>query len=239
MYNLCVVYIGDFMKKPYIFITLFLITALFCSLISSIGTKVTESVNKDVVSQYTVVIDAGHDGKDVGTVGIDGTNEKDINLAIALRLYDYLMVSGYDALLIRKDDTEFYKKGEGRTRSDLYNRLDYVNSVQNGMLVSIHQNHFENESEWGTQIWYSANTEKSKALADSVLNSVKKNLQPSNKRTNKESDDSYYILYKATVPSIMIECGFMSNRDENNKLKNDKYQRDMAFSIMSGLSEEL
>ena len=149
------------------------------------------------------------------------------------------MVSGYDALLIRKDYTEFYKKGEGRTRSDLYNRLDYVNSVQNGMLVSIHQNHFENESEWGTQIWYSANTEKSKALADSVLNSVKKNLQPSNKRTNKESDDSYYILYKATVPSIMIECGFMSNRDENNKLKNDKYQRDMAFSIMSGLSEEL
>ena len=123
MYNLCVVYIGDFMKKPYIFITLFLITALFCSLISSIGTKVTESVNKDVVPQYTVVIDAGHGGKDVGTVGIDGTNEKDINLAIALRLYDYLMVSGYDALLIRKDDTEFYEKGEGRTRSDLYNRL--------------------------------------------------------------------------------------------------------------------
>ena len=76
-------------------------------------------------------------------------------------------------------------------------------------------------------------------MADSVLNSVMKNLQPSNKRTNKESDDSYYILYKATVPSIMIECGFMSNRDENNKLKNDKYQRDMAFSIMSGLSEEL
>ena len=149
------------------------------------------------------------------------------------------MVSGYDARLIRKDDTEFYKKWEGRTRSDLYNRLDYVNSVQNSMLVSIHQNHFENESEWGTQIWYSANTEKSKAMADSVLNSVKKNLQPSNKRTNKESDDSYYILYKATVPSIMIECGFMSNREENNKLKNDKYQRDMAFSIMSGLSEEL
>ena len=88
MYNLCVVYIGDFMKKPYIFITLFLITVLFCSLISSIGTKVTESVNKDVVSQYTVVIDAGHGGKDVGTIGIDGTNEKDINRGIALRLYD-------------------------------------------------------------------------------------------------------------------------------------------------------
>lgn len=186
-------------------------------------------------SEYTVVIDAGHGGKDAGTIGIDGTNEKDINLEIASALYDYLNVCGINSMLIRNGDYEFYNEGEGRNRSDLYNRLDFVNSVDNSVLISIHQNHFENEAEWGTQIWYSANNSESKILADSILNNVKEFLQPDNKRENKESDSSYYLLYKAKSPSIMVECGFMSNKKENSLLKDENYQNDMAFSILSGI----
>ncbi len=195
--------------------------------------------SQKVSSKYTVIIDAGHGGKDAGTIGVDGTHEKKINLETALILRDYLMVSGINTILIREHDNEFYPEGTDTSRSDLYNRLDFVNSVPNSVLISIHQNHFENEAEWGTQVWYSSNAPESKVLADGVLNNIKELLQPDNKRENKVSDNSYYILYKATVPSIMIECGFMSNKNENSKLQNPEYQKDMAFSILTGICTEV
>jgi N-acetylmuramoyl-L-alanine amidase len=190
-------------------------------------------------NNYTIVIDAGHGGADAGTIGVDGTQEKDINLSIALKLYDYLMVTGIDAVLTRDGDYEVYNDGEDRSRSDLYNRMDLINSIDNSILVSIHQNHFENQAEWGTQIWYSANTDKSKYLADSILTNVKEFIQPNNDRLNKQSDSSYYLLYKAIVPSVMVECGFMSNIEENDKLKKSDYQSDMAYLIMIGINEEV
>lgn len=196
-----------------------------------------------VIRQYdirqTVVIDAGHGGKDGGTIGIDGSLEKTINLSIALDLYDFLMVSAINADLTRSGDYELYNSGDNRNKSDLYNRLDYINSKSNSVLISVHQNHFENEGEWGTQIWYSENDEKSKIIADKILMSIKQNLQNDNERLNKPSGDDYYLLYKASVPSIMIECGFMSNAEENEKLQDIEYQKDLAFSILCGISEDI
>lgn len=190
-------------------------------------------------SKYTVIIDAGHGGRDAGTIGVDGAQEKEINLSIALILRDYLAVSGINTILIRDHDAEFYPEGTDTSRSDLYNRLDFVNSIPDSVLISIHQNHFENEAEWGTQIWYSANNPESKVLADSVLSNVKELLQPDNKRENKQSDSSYYLLYKASVPSIMIECGFMSNEEENRKLQSEDYQNKIAYSILTGVCSEV
>lgn len=193
----------------------------------------------NVKTKKTVIIDPGHGGIDVGTVGIDGSLEKNINLSISLDLYDYLMVSGINTVLTRDGDYEVYKAGEKRTKSDLYNRMDYINSVPDSILISIHQNHFENEAEWGTQVWFSPNDEISPTLADKILRSVKKNIQPENKRENKVSDNSYYILYKAQKPSVMVECGFVSNKDENNKLQDKEYQKDMAYSILAGICEDV
>lgn len=196
-----------------------------------------------VIRQYdirnTVVIDAGHGGKDGGTIGIDGSIEKAVNLSIALDLYDFLTVSGVNTDLTRSGDYELYNDGEDRNKSDLYNRLDYINSKSNAVLISIHQNHFENESEWGTQIWYSENDEKSKILADKILMSIKENLQNENERVNKPSGDDYYLLHKASVPSVMVECGFMSNAEENKKLQDIEYQKDLAFSILCGICEDI
>ncbi len=196
-------------------------------------------INNNVSSKPTIVIDAGHGGVDAGAIAIDNTPEKTINLSIALSLYDYLMVSGINSELIRNGDYEIYPNGYDRSRSDLYNRMDYINSVHNSMLISIHQNHFDNNAEWGTQIWYSANTELSKTLADNILNNIKYFIQPDNKRINKASDDSYYLLYKAKVPSVMVECGFISNREENKKLQNKEYQNNMAYSILLGVNEAI
>jgi len=197
-------------------------------------------VSRDIpMGDITIVIDPGHGGKDAGTVGVDGTEEKEINLSIALALRDYLAVCGYRTAMTRTDDTELYPENSDRSRSDLYNRLDFVNSFPNAVLVSIHQNHFEDEREWGTQVWYSANTPESKAIAAAVLTCVKKYLQPANTRENKQSDSSYYLLYKATAPSVMVECGFMSNREENARLQSEEYQTEMACAIALGLIEEL
>lgn len=202
-----------------------------------------DSTLQNVIKQFemrnTVVIDAGHGGKDGGTIGIDGSCEKAINLSIALDLYDFLAVSGIIVDLTRNGDYELYNAGEKRNKSDLYNRLDYINSKSNAVLISIHQNHFENEAEWGTQVWYSPNDEISPTLADKILQSVKKNIQPENKRENKISDNSYYILYKAQKPSVMVECGFVSNENENKRLQDKEYQRDMAYSILVGICEEV
>lgn len=193
----------------------------------------------NIQTRKTVIIDPGHGGIDVGTVGIDGSLEKNINLSISLDLYDFLMVSGINTVLTRDGDYEMYRAGEKRTKSDLYNRMDYINSVPDSILISIHQNHFENEAEWGTQVWYSPNDEISPTLADKILNSVKKNIQPENKRENKVSDNSYYILYKAQKPSVMVECGFVSNENENKRLQDKEYQRDMAYSILVGICEDV
>lgn len=193
----------------------------------------------NIKTKKTVIIDPGHGGIDVGTVGIDGSLEKNINLSISLDLYDYLMVSGINTVLTRDGDYEVYRAGEKRTKSDLYNRMDFINSVPDSILISIHQNHFENEAEWGTQVWFSPNDEISPILADKILQSVKKNIQPENKRENKVSDNSYYILYKAQKPSVMVECGFVSNKNENNKLQDKEYQKDMAYSILAGICEDV
>ena len=218
----------------------FLLIAVCINLSCKIDNYLVKTVGiNNIQTRKTVIIDPGHGGIDVGAVGIDGSLEKNINLSIALDLYDFLMVSGINAVLTRDGDYEVYKAGEQRTKSDLYNRMDYINSVPDSILISIHQNHFENEAEWGTQIWYSPNDEKSPTLADKILNSVKNNIQPENKRINKKSDDNYYILYKAQKPSVMVECGFVSNENENKRLQDKEYQRDMAYSILAGICEEV
>lgn len=218
----------------------FLLIAVCINISYKIDDVIVKTVGiNNVKTKKTVIIDPGHGGIDVGTVGIDGSLEKNINLSISLDLYDYLMVSGINTILTRDGDYEVYKAGEKRTKSDLYNRMDFINSVPDSILISIHQNHFENEAEWGTQVWFSPNDEISPTLADKILQSVKKNIQPENKRENKVSDNSYYILYKAQKPSVMVECGFVSNKNENNKLQDKEYQKDMAYSILAGICEDV
>ena len=227
------------MKNFYTIILAISFALICCFSYTKIATNENIANANRIKSKHTVVIDAGHGGKDAGTTGVDGTQEKGINLSIALKLRDYLLVSGINAVLIRDGDNEFYPEGTDISKSDLYNRLEFVNSIPDSILISIHQNHFENESEWGTQIWYSSNTPESKVLADSVLSNIKTLLQPENKRENKQSDDSYYLLYKASVPSVMIECGFMSNREENAKLQDISYQNDISYSILTGICTEV
>lgn len=228
------------MKKIFVIIFTFIFTFVSCVGINYVMREVVEINNNSIISdRINLVIDAGHGGIDVGTVGVDNAYEKDINLSIALILYDFAMVSGISSFLVRDGDYLVYNEEEEKGRSDLYNRMDFINSIENATLISIHQNHFDDEKEWGMQVWYSPNDDKSKIIADNILNVTKSNIQKDNTRLNKRSDDSYFLLYKAEVPSVMVECGFMSNSEENKKLQDDNYQRSLAYSIMLGFSRYL
>lgn len=227
------------MKKSLTVILAFCLTLTFSFCFNLTLNKVKYVESRKQFQKPTVVLDAGHGGKDCGTVSSSGTLEKDINLAIVNKLYDFLCFSGIKTVRIRSEDTEYYPPKSNKNKSDLYNRLDFVNSIENSVLVSVHQNHYEDESQWGMQVWYTANEKSSKILADNILNSTKSLIQPDNQRENKVSDSSYYILYKATVPSVMVECGFMSNTEENLKLQDSGYQNKLSYSIMLGIEKYL
>lgn len=225
------------MKRSLLILIVAAATVFSCTALSFVLYGIKSVDSGAAMNGPCIVIDAGHGGADAGTSSANGTPEKDINLAIAFDLYDFLNSSGIKCRLIRDDDSEFYREGESRERSDLYNRLDFVNSTDNAVLVSIHQNYFDDISQSGMQVWYSKNTPESKRLADLILGNTKRFLQPDNNRSNKASDDSYYILYNASVPSVMVECGFMSNPQEAELLCDESYRKSIAAVIALGITQ--
>lgn len=185
-----------------------------------------------------IIIDAGHGGEDGGAVAPDGTLEKNINLEIALKLNDILSIFGYQTYLIRKTDTSIHTEGEtvkARKTSDIHNRLNTMTIYDNCLYISIHQNKYESSNIWGAQTFYSPNDEDSKALAQFIQTTIASQLQKENKRVIKKSGTNIYVLYNATKPAVMVECGFVSNQNELSQLKNSEYQGNMALSIAIGI----
>lgn len=182
-----------------------------------------------------IVIDPGHGGADGGATAADGTEEKTLNLAVALPLRDLLTVMGYPVVMTRTDDTMLHTEGSTlreRKVSDMRNRLALVNTA--ALTVSIHQNKFPQTQYWGTQVFYSANTEESRVLAESVRSCVVDWLQPDNKRELKRGTEDVYLLHRATRPMILVECGFLSNASDLSKLQEAAYRQQLAFAVAVG-----
>ena len=206
------------------------------ALLLSAGRGETASAAAAAESVPTLIIDAGHGGADGGAVAPDGTQEKDLNLAISLPLADMLRVMGYQVSLTRTTDEMVGGVGSTmreRKVNDIKNRL--AQAEQATVTVSIHQNKFTQSQYYGTQIFYSGNHEDSRLLASAVRESVLSLLQPENTRELKKGDSSIYLLYKVTRPAVLVECGFLSNEAELQKLKDTEYQRKMAFAVMGGV----
>ncbi len=227
---------GDFMKKAlFVFFSIFLLVSIL--LLQEIKLAASSQLIED--KHPVIIIDAGHGGEDGGAVGTDGTNEKDINLAIALKLNDILTVFGYETRMVRVSDISIHNDGADTIRerkvSDIRNRTAIMEEYDNCLYVSIHQNKYEDSRIWGAQTFYSPNDEASKNLAQFIQTSIATKIQPDNNRLIKESGTSIYVLYNATKPAVMVECGFMSNYNELSQLKTEEYQSQMAFSISSGI----
>lgn len=188
----------------------------------------------------TIIIDAGHGGEDSGAVAEDGTLEKDINLDIANKLNEMLLSSGFHTLMTREKDVAIYDKDQDENLrqkkvSDMQNRLELINSTPNNILISIHQNKFPDKKYFGTQVFFSKNNKFSEVLASSVQSSVKNLIQPQNDREIKPANKDIFILHNSKVPAIIVECGFISNDEELNKLNNEDYKSKIAFAIYCGI----
>lgn len=178
----------------------------------------------------TIVLDAGHGGKDKGT-SVDGIYESDINLNIVLKLRNELIKQGVNVILTRDGDYDLSSPNTNRRKkSDFDNRILLINNSNADLYISIHINYLDNNKYYGAQVFY---TKDNKELAKVIQKELKKDLDsPMNE---KKLSDSIYMYKKLTIPGVLIECGFLSNKRERNLLINDEYQTKLVNSIVQGV----
>ena len=191
--------------------------------LSQLVTSENVQAGKDIV-----VIDAGHGGHDPGKVGVNDALEKDINLQIAQKVKTYLEKNGIQVIMTREDDAM-----EDTKLEDMKKRVALINEIKPAITVSIHQNSYSDASVKGAQVFYYAGSEVSKGAASLMQEEMRK-VDTENTRQIKSNSD-FYMLKKTEVPTIIVECGFLSNPGEAEKLTSEEYQEEMAQAICSGI----
>lgn len=190
-------------------------------------------------ANLTIIVDAGHGGEDGGAVAPDGSTEKTYNLDIALKLEKVLEFYGFNVIMTRTQDVMTCDEGLTTQRqkkvSDIRNRLKIIKDNPNAIFVSVHQNNFYDKTQQGTQVFYSGNNLKSKVLAEAIQSSVKEHFQPDNRRVAKKAGTEIYLLYNSNVPSVLVECGFLSNGSDLDLLKSNDYKQMIAMLIADGI----
>lgn len=182
-----------------------------------------------------VVLDAGHGGDDPGKIGINGALEKDVNLAITLLVRQYLEDSDIRVVLTRDTAEGLYDADASNKKvQDMKRRISLIEEYSPVLTVSIHQNSYPEEYVHGAQVFYYTGSEEGKALAEKIQNRLIQGADPDNKRQIK-ANDSYYLLKKTKVPIVIVECGFLSNAEEAEKLCTAEYQQKLAWQIHLGI----
>ena len=196
---------------------------------------VAQTNSRDIV----FILDAGHGGMDGGCSSADGVPEKGINLNIMLALRDWLEAFGYRVEVTRDTDRSIHDQGiEGianQKSSDMDNRLALFNKYDNAVCISIHQNQFTDTKYSGAQMFYANTNSESERLAQSWQTQFHEQLQPHNSREIKLCGSELCLCYYCENPTVMVECGFLSNPDEAALLTTEEYQYKVAFTIFSGI----
>ncbi len=202
------------------------------------GAAYVSSVQVEKKQKACVVIDAGHGGSDPGKVGINDQLEKDLNLKIAMLLKDFLQAEGISVVMTRESDQGLYDEGASNKKvQDMKRRLEIIEQADPEIVVSIHQNSYHEEYVKGAQVFYYTTSENSKALAEVIQDQLRV-LDPDNRREAK-GNDSYFLLKKTAKPIVIVECGFLSNREEAEKLATPLYQERLAWNIHMGIMKYL
>lgn len=201
-----------------------------------VSKKLEKYVNSDKVEkkEYTVVLDAGHGSSDSGKVGINGVLEKDINLSISKETKKHLEKKGIRVVMTRDKD-ESLAEGENGNRKvqDMKARVKRINDTKPNLAVSIHQNSYHEESIHGAQVFYYKHSESGEKDAR-ILQEALLAVDPDNTRQVK-ANTTYYLLKRTEVPILIIECGFLSNQEEAEKLASEDYQKEIAKAIANGI----
>ncbi len=186
-----------------------------------------------------IVIDVGHGGFDSGKVGVNGELEKDINLQVALKLKDTLEAKGMQVVMTREDDQGLYDAdARNKKAQDLQRRCELINKENPLMTVSIHQNSYTSPQIKGAQVFYYTTSKESQTLAETVQETLIEKVDPQNHRQAK-ANDSYYLLKKTESTIIIVECGFLSNPEEAQKLTDETYQQQIAEAVCDGILQYL
>lgn len=209
---------------------LFLIGLIFVSKnVSKYVSSAQVEAKKDVV-----ILDAGHGGSDPGKVGVNEAKEKDINLAIALKVKALLEKQKIEVIMTREDDTMLAKASATNKKiEDMKARVEMINKNAPSIVVSIHQNSYQQESIKGAQVFYYTHSDGGKEAAEQMQKALLA-CDPDNTRQAK-ANDTYYLLKRTEVPTIIVECGFLSNWKEAKLLVTDEYQDKMAQAICDGI----
>lgn len=216
------------------FLPFYLLTVILFIAIAQGGSNAVTAVkqNTPVYRDYRFVIDAGHGGVDGGATSCTGVLESKINLQIALKLNDLMRLLGYETVMIRTTDTSIHTKGDSiaaQKVSDLKERVRIVNETENAVLISIHQNTFSDSRYGGAQVFYSAKG-NSQLLASKMQTAFTETVNPASKRKCKTSKGIYLMEHIETM-GVLIECGFLSNPQEESKLRSSDYQNKLCCVI--------
>ena len=183
-----------------------------------------------------VILDAGHGGADPGKIGVNKAKEKDINLQIALKTKKLLEKENVDVVLTRKDDTTMEKTNSTNKKvEDMKARVALINKQAPALVVSIHQNSYQQSDVSGAQVFYYSHSEEGKTAAEIMQEALLKVDADNNRKA--KANDTYYLLKRTKVPTIIVECGFLSNAKEAELLNTDEYQQKIAESICGGILE--
>lgn len=213
------------MPVVYIFVCLGILEVTF------LGDKAITTIaqNSPVEREHCVVIDAGHGYPDGGTTSITGVVECDLNLQIAQKTEAVLNLMGIQTFMLRETDESIYSSGDtiGQKKiSDIHNRVNMVNSLEDAILISIHQNYFTDSRYSGAQVFY-ADSESSKEFAGDIQDNIVKALQPQNHRLPKKAS-GIYLMEHINCTAVLVECGFLSNPEEDALLSDQGYQKKIA-----------
>ena len=208
------------MKKSHSWVLFYCLTIIGVLLLAQWGSRAVTVIAETapIVRNHCIIIDAGHGGLDGGTTSYSGVLESRYNLEISKRLNDLLQFMGYDTKMVRTEDVSVYKTGQTIAQkkvSDLKERVKIVNESENGLLISIHQNHFSDERYKGAQVFY-AKTEGSQELAKDI-----------------------HLMDQIKHTGVLIECGFLSNPTEDALLKTAEYQKKLCCVIGATVSQFL
>ena len=191
-------------------------------------------VSNEIHQEKVIVVDSGHGGDDPGMVGVDGLEEKNINLAIALKLKEILEQKDFTVVMTRDTDTGLYQEGEKNQKvQDMKARVQLINDTAPRLTVSIHQNSYQDESIHGAQVFYYTHSQEGEEAAK-IMQKALLEVDEENHRQAK-ADSTYYLLKRTEVPTIIVECGFLSNPEEAEKLVNEEYQQQLAQAIVQGI----
>ena len=215
------------------------ISLLFCAFILARKGALLVQSNQAETAPVCIVVDAGHGGSDPGKVGINNALEKDINLSIALQLKTLLEETGIKVVLTRDSDAGLYSESSTNKQvEDMQNRCKLITEANPLFTVSIHQNSYPTEDIKGAQVFYYGQSADGKDLAERIQASLIEQVDQENHREAK-ANESYYLLKKTPTPTVIVECGFLSNSKEAELLLTDEYQKKVTQAIYSGIQSYL